>query len=81
MKTMWIFPNIIAPNRKGTRFKLRRLHCEALRDIFWYRACYRAHHIMEFLNPDIQISIKAQIRHLMWNNFINTFNEQNLCSH
>ena len=48
---------------------------------FWYRACYRANQIMEFLNPDIQISIEAQILQIMCNNFINTFNEQNLCSH
>ena len=63
--------------RRGTRFKLPSLRCEALKDNFWYRACYRANQIMEFLNPDIQISIKAQILQIMWNTFINTFNEQN----
>ena len=41
------------------------MHCETLGDNFWYRACYRANQILDFLNPNKQISIKAQIVKLM----------------
>ena len=47
------------------RFRLSRFRREALRDNFWYRACYRAIQILDFLNPDTQISIKAQILQIM----------------
>ena len=63
--------------RRGTRFKLSSLRCEDLGDNFWYRACYRANQIMEFLNPDVQISFRAQIFQIMWNTFINTMNRKN----